>query len=198
MVFHQLIIKQSTLKNFLLALGAFVVSLGLIRRTNWLLFGSGNAFAFNPDLDATFGYTGVQVLEKLGPNGLSFFGRIVALLGLVGSAGQALTFAAVSAIIISSAITLSGGKAGEPLQLLNQFPAVPALLQIVEGVIFFLGINSSSTSLIGLAGYISFFRSFAVLFSVGFVMVSIPFLGKAWTLAIGRDGRQRVVKEKAQ
>ncbi|KAJ3218546.1 hypothetical protein HDU67_005105 [Dinochytrium kinnereticum] len=189
------IAAQATLKNFLIAGVAYLVSVSVLRRTNWILFGgSRSAFAFNPDVDLNFGYSGEDVITAIGAAGLSFFGRVIALLGTAVNFAQILSFAGVSAILINEGVKVAG-DAAKAFTSANQVPLASAALHVVETVIILLAINSHSASLASLGGLISYVRGLTAVANFLALLVALPFLVQSWSKSIGRDGRQKIEKK---
>ncbi|KAJ3102862.1 hypothetical protein HDU97_000245 [Phlyctochytrium planicorne] len=190
------IAQQSNLKNFAITAVACFAAVSVLRRTNWLLFGSSKtSFAFNPDFDLTFGYTGEAVIEAIGASGLSYFGRLIALIGAAVNIIHIASFAGLSAIIITEGLRV-GGDATKNFQRVNQIPLVSASIHLIETLVFLMAVNAGSAGLASIAGALNRVRSAAAYGNLLSLVASIPILAQDWSKGIGRDGRQRIEVEK--
>ncbi|KAI8846314.1 hypothetical protein BC829DRAFT_419296 [Chytridium lagenaria] len=147
-----------------------------------------------PDFDLNFGYSGEAVVAAIGASGLSFFGRLIAVVATAVNLAQIASYAAISAILINEGVKVAGDQA-KTFTSANQIPLASAALHVVETLVLLLAVNSQSASIAAFAGLISYTRSIAAIGNFLALLAAAPFLAQSWSTSIGRDGRQKIEKK---
>ncbi|KAJ3023137.1 UNVERIFIED_CONTAM: hypothetical protein HDU68_008762 [Siphonaria sp. JEL0065] len=181
-----LLAKTASETNVIIAGAFFFFSYSLLKRSNAAYFPE-NAYAFAPDWNGRFGYSGEDVLAVTVDQSILIGATIANIISII-------SFGFLGSSVVTWACETIGAR-GKGFLVLNQLPIFNALIHTVEAGLFSAAILYENPELATYAGSSSekrYFTAIGCLVLTG--LASIQFL-RVWIKSIGRDGRQKIEKK---